>query len=60
MSFRITVTECKSSPELITSQLTVETEIFRQTVEDLDIRKFARDINKTPRTRKAKAPKSGN
>lgn len=55
--YRITVTKIDDIMDAV-STTPRETEVFRQTVDDLDIRKFARDINKTPRTRKVKTPRA--
>jgi hypothetical protein len=62
-SFRITIVELKPAPGVVAcgpsgSEITVpvvapqEVKVFEQTVEDLDVRKFARDFNKPVRKRR--------
>lgn len=59
-SFRITVTKIDPAPAQLTctsASSSIETEVYRQTVEDFNIQKFARELNKPQRVRKSKTAK---
>lgn len=51
-SYKIVITEVRANPDGVTAP--VETEVFRQQKEDLDLPKFIRDLNTPPRRRKQK------
>ena len=65
MSYRITVTKCEPNQDASTPGLgsctvgpPVETEVFRQTLDELNLSKFVLALNKQPRVRKARVAKS--
>lgn len=57
-SFRITIVELKAAPGDSATAPAVapqEAKVFEQIVEDLDVRRFARDFNKPVRKRAVRA-----